>query len=106
MSAKPTAVAPPIYTKTGDDGTTGLLFGGRVSKADAVIETCGTLDEAVAALGLGRAALEDSRLQEIVLNLQRDPLRGEGGIRGHAAPRADLVGVGLRALTAPTAARA
>nr|MDQ2897894.1 ATP:cob(I)alamin adenosyltransferase [Actinomycetota bacterium] len=44
---------PPIYTKTGDDGTTGLLFGGRVSKADPVIEACGSLDEAVAALGLG-----------------------------------------------------
>lgn len=36
--------APPIYTKTGDDGTTGLLFGGRVSKADLRVETCGTLD--------------------------------------------------------------
>ena len=71
VSAKPTATAPPIYTKTGDDGTTGLRFGGRVSKADAVIETCGTLDEAVAALGLGRAILEDHSLQEIVLNLQR-----------------------------------
>lgn len=63
MSAKPTATAPPIYTKTGDDGTTGLLFGGRVSKADAVIETCGTPDEAVAALGLGRAILEDHSLR-------------------------------------------
>jgi hypothetical protein len=51
MSA--TGEQPPIYTKTGDDGTTGLLFGGRVSKADPVIETCGTLDEAVAALGIG-----------------------------------------------------
>ena len=63
MSAKPTATAPPIYTKTGDDGTTGLLFGGRVSKADAVIETCGTLDEAGAALGLGRAILKDHSLR-------------------------------------------
>lgn len=71
MSARPTAVTPPVYTKTGDDGTTGLLFGGRVSKANPVIELCGALDEAVAALGLGRATLEDPRLQEIVLNLQR-----------------------------------
>jgi len=39
---------PPIYTKTGDDGTTGLLFGGRVSKADPVVEVCGAVDEAVA----------------------------------------------------------
>jgi cob(I)alamin adenosyltransferase len=62
---------PSVYTKTGDDGTTGLLFGGRVSKADPVIETCGALDEAVAALGLGRATLEDPRLRDVVLDLQQ-----------------------------------
>jgi cob(I)alamin adenosyltransferase len=63
---------PPIYTKTGDDGSTGLLFGGRVSKADPAVEVCGTLDEAVAALGLARASLQDDGLQTIVLDLQRD----------------------------------
>jgi cob(I)alamin adenosyltransferase len=62
---------PPIYTKTGDDGSTGLLFGGRVSKTDPAVEVCGTLDEAVAALGLARASLEDDGLQTIVLDLQR-----------------------------------
>lgn len=62
---------PPIYTKTGDDGTTGLLFGGRVSKADPVVEVCGTLDEAVAALGLARATLENDALAAIVLDVQR-----------------------------------
>ena len=36
---------PRIYTKTGDDGTTGLLYGGRVSKAHLVPEACGTLQE-------------------------------------------------------------
>ena len=60
---------PPIYTKTGDDGTTGLLFGGRVSKADPVVEVCGAVDEAVAALGMARASLEDQGLQAIVLDL-------------------------------------
>ena len=63
---------PPIYTKTGDDGSTGLLFGGRVPKADPAVEVCGTLDEAVAALGLARASLQDDGLQTIVLDLQRD----------------------------------
>ena len=58
--------APPIYTKTGDDGTTGLLFGGRVSNADRIVEACGTVDEAVAALGLGRASLDDQELQAIM----------------------------------------
>jgi cob(I)alamin adenosyltransferase len=73
MSTSPGGGEPPIYTKTGDDGTTGRLFGGRVSKADRVIEACGTLDEAVAALGLARAALQgdDDDLRAIVLALQR-----------------------------------
>jgi cob(I)alamin adenosyltransferase len=72
MSSPPGGGEPPIYTKTGDDGTTGRLFGGRVSKADRVIEACGTLDEAVAALGIARAALEsDDDLRAIVLALQR-----------------------------------
>ncbi|MBT8214668.1 MAG: ATP:cob(I)alamin adenosyltransferase, partial [Acidimicrobiia bacterium] len=43
-----------IYTKTGDDGTTGLFYGGRVSKDDAGPEAYGTVDEAVAALGAAR----------------------------------------------------
>jgi cob(I)alamin adenosyltransferase len=72
MSSPPGGGEPPIYTKTGDDGTTGRLFGGRVSKADRVIEACGTLDEAVAALGIARAALGGGDdLRAIVLALQR-----------------------------------
>ncbi len=46
---------PKITTKTGDDGTTGLLFGGRVRKDDPVIEAVGALDEAQAAIGMARA---------------------------------------------------
>jgi cob(I)alamin adenosyltransferase len=46
-----------VATGRGDDGTTGLLFGGRVSKDDARTEAYGTLDEAVAALGIARAEL-------------------------------------------------
>lgn len=71
MTPRPPREAPPIYTKTGDDGTTGRLFGGRVSKGDPVIEVCGCLDEAVAAFGLARASLTDERLRAIVLELQR-----------------------------------
>jgi len=72
VSAGTPGGTPPIYTKTGDDGTTGLLFGGRVSKADPVVEVCGTLDEAVAALGLGRSLLRGERdLEPVVLDLQR-----------------------------------
>lgn len=46
---------PKIYTKTGDDGTTGLYYGGRVPKNSPAIETNGVVDEAQAALGLARA---------------------------------------------------
>jgi cob(I)alamin adenosyltransferase len=60
-----------IYTKTGDDGTTGLLFGGRVSKADALVDAYGDVDEAVSALGAARAACDDAELAALVLRLQR-----------------------------------
>ena len=44
-----------IYTQTGDDGTTGLFMGGRVSKASLATESYGTVDEAVSTLGVARA---------------------------------------------------
>ena len=62
---------PRIYTKTGDDGTTGLLYGGRTSKASAVAEAAGTIDEAVAAIGLARALSGDATLRDTLLDLQR-----------------------------------
>jgi cob(I)alamin adenosyltransferase len=48
-------VKPRIYTKKGDDGTTGLLYGGRVRKDSWRIELNGAVDEAQAAVGLARA---------------------------------------------------
>jgi cob(I)alamin adenosyltransferase len=61
-----------IYTKTGDAGETGLLYGGRVSKADPRVEAYGTVDEAVSALGLARALSTDGRVRELALQLQRE----------------------------------
>ncbi|MGQ0670109.1 MAG: cob(I)yrinic acid a,c-diamide adenosyltransferase [Actinomycetota bacterium] len=61
-----------IYTKTGDDGTTGLLYGGRISKADPAAEAYGTTDEAVAVLGLARALSDDETLNEDILRIQRE----------------------------------
>ena len=61
-----------IYTRTGDDGTTGLLYGGRISKADPAAEAYGSVDEAVAALGLARALSTDPELSELILRLQRE----------------------------------
>jgi cob(I)alamin adenosyltransferase len=62
-----------IYTKTGDDGTTGLLYGGRISKADHAAEAYGSVDEAVAALGLARGlAGSYSEISSVILGLQRE----------------------------------
>lgn len=61
-----------IYTKGGDQGETGLLYGGRVSKADPRTEAYGTVDEAISALGLARALSQDPYVQENVLKLQRE----------------------------------
>ena len=73
-----------VATRRGDDGTTGLLFGGeRIAKDDLRTETYGTIDEAVAALGLARAQLGvKSRLgalspgfgdlPSVILRLQRE----------------------------------
>lgn len=66
------ASVPRIYTRQGDDGTTGLLYGGRVSKADPVTEACGTVDEAVAILGLARAHTGDPEAERELLGLQRE----------------------------------
>jgi cob(I)alamin adenosyltransferase len=61
-----------IYTKSGDDGTTGLLYGGRVAKDDLRTDVYGTLDEAVSALGLARAGDLSERGAQIVVRVQRD----------------------------------
>jgi cob(I)alamin adenosyltransferase len=63
---------PKIYTKKGDDGTTGLLYGGRVHKDDPRTEVYGTLDEVVSALGLARGLGLVPHVQEIVVRLQRE----------------------------------
>jgi cob(I)alamin adenosyltransferase len=61
-----------IYTRTGDDGTTGLLYGGRVAKDDLRTSVYGTLDETVAALGVARAAGLTERVSELVVRVQRE----------------------------------
>lgn len=61
-----------VYTRLGDDGTTGLLFGGRVSKADGLIATLGAMDEVVATLGVARAAGPPGELGGLILDLQRE----------------------------------
>jgi cob(I)alamin adenosyltransferase len=62
-----------IYTRKGDDGTTGLLYGGRVRKDSPIIEANGAVDEAQAILGLARAETEPgSELADLLVALERD----------------------------------
>jgi cob(I)alamin adenosyltransferase len=66
-------VTPKIYTKTGDDGTTGLYYGGRVRKDSSQIEINGAVDEAQSAIGLARAeSAAKSELNERLAALERD----------------------------------
>ncbi len=62
-----------IYTRTGDDGTTGLLFGGRVAKHSELPVACGSVDEAQAVLGMARAeAGKGSEVDATLTPLMRD----------------------------------
>jgi cob(I)alamin adenosyltransferase len=62
-----------IYTRKGDDGTTGLWYGGRVAKSDIRPEAYGSVDEAASALGLCRAgAREDRELYGDILRMQSE----------------------------------
>jgi len=74
---------------SGDDGTTGLLGGGRSPKDDPRIEAFGTVDEASSALGLARALSPHARVTSICEELQRG-----------------LYAVGAELGTSPDAARA
>jgi cob(I)alamin adenosyltransferase len=76
-------VGSAVATGKGDDGTTGLLYGGRITKDDARAEAYGTIDEAVACLGVVRAEVAAlagrgplpqplESLEETILKLQRD----------------------------------
>jgi cob(I)alamin adenosyltransferase len=70
---KRSSTARPVYTRKGDDGTTGLLFGGRVAKDTSGPDAYGVVDEAVSALGLARAeAGRGSELDELLVRLQRE----------------------------------
>jgi cob(I)alamin adenosyltransferase len=87
---------PRIYTRTGDDGTTGLLYGGRIPKDDPAADAYGTTDEAVAALGLARALSHHDALAEHLLQLQRDLFVVGADLASNPAAREKLVaGVSL-----------
>ena len=100
-----------IYTRKGDTGTTGLLFGGdRISKADLRTDAYGTTDEAVSALGLARASIgsatdrTEARLGELCLRLQRELFVVGAELATHVDRRDRLTDGASRVTAAMTAA--
>lgn len=78
----------PIYTRTGDQGTTGLLGGGRVPKDHARVAAYGDVDELNAAIGVARAAAPTDLADPLLETIQRDLF----AIGGHlATPDPDKV---------------
>jgi cob(I)alamin adenosyltransferase len=61
-----------IYTRTGDDGSTGFLDGTRVPKDDPRCEAYGEVDELSAALGVARAFAKDPEIAAALLEIQKD----------------------------------
>ncbi len=59
-----------IYTRTGDDGTTGIIGGARLSKADLLIEVIGEVDELNASLGLARTSVLSDAARTLLPRLQ------------------------------------
>ena len=76
-----------IYTRTGDDGTTGLGDGSRVAKDSARVNAYGTVDEANSTIGLLLAAELPDGVRELLTRIQHQlfDLGGELCIPGHAA---------------------
>lgn len=61
-----------IYTKTGDDGSTGLGDGSRVSKDDARVAATGDIDELNAAIGAALAFVSDAKVKSLLASIQPD----------------------------------
>ena len=90
-----------IYTRKGDDGTTGLWYGGRRPKSDDRIDAYGTVDEAGSALGVARSLCGADRAEVAadLLDLQRD-LFVAGAELAAAPEAADRLEDGVSRITA------
>ncbi|MGV8978552.1 MAG: cob(I)yrinic acid a,c-diamide adenosyltransferase [Cellulomonas sp.] len=88
-----------IYTQTGDDGSTDVFLGGRVSKGAELVDAYGDVDEAVAVLGVARSICAEPQLAELVLELQRDLFVVGADLAAHPDKRGRLTG-GMSLVTA------
>jgi cob(I)alamin adenosyltransferase len=86
-----------IATKTGDGGTTGLMYGRRVPKNHPRVEACGTLDELNSALGLARATATEKFIGENLFWIQKSlvDVMGEVGVLTEDLPRYAKAGYAL-----------
>lgn len=73
-----------VATKTGDDGTTALMFNRRLPKHSVRVEAYGTVDELNAALGLARATGESDFVCENLLKTQKELVTLMGELATHA----------------------
>lgn len=83
-----------IYTRTGDDGTTGLGDGSRVAKDSARVEAYGTVDEANSAIGVVLAVVAiPQEIRTCLTTVQHDlfELGGELCIPGHSAVKQEFI---------------
>jgi cob(I)alamin adenosyltransferase len=78
-----------IATKTGDGGTTGLMYGRRVPKTHPRVEACGAVDELNAALGMARATAAENFVRDNLFWIQKSlvDVMGEIGVLAEDLPR-------------------
>ena len=78
-----------IVTRTGDKGTTALMYGRRVMKCHPRVEACGAVDELNSTLGLARATAENDLIRDRLLSIQKElvVVMGELAVAGEDLER-------------------
>ena len=94
-----------IATRTGDDGTTGLMYNRRVSKNHPRVEAYGSVDELNAALGVARASAEQESVRRHLLAAQEDLVILMGELATLPEDRARYVKDGFKLVTAELTAK-
>jgi cob(I)alamin adenosyltransferase len=94
-----------IVTRTGDTGTTGLMYNRRVAKSHPRVEAYGSVDELNAALGLARATAAADFVRQPLLAIQQDLVTLMGELATDVADRDRYVRDGFQLLTAAHTAK-
>ena len=94
-----------IATKSGDAGTTALMFNRRVSKSHPRVEAYGCVDELNAAMGLARATAEEPSVRENLMTIQKDLVTLMAELATHKDDMERFIRSGLARVTADTTAK-